>query len=236
MKRLVLSFLLLGAMAPSNTLLAQENRISMQTGMFHQFFDGTPLYNKDKITNYKHWKFPLYYFGGHFNDSWGFKFQRTLNSKSNISSEYMIYSAVYQPMFSDWNVGPLMDSKRLHRINITYSRNLSLGNKWQFTYGAGINTQWGIERWFITSFGLWESFYQNYYRKDFGLNLRTGVEYAPIKQITIFSYVDFQSTLFLKYPSDGNEDQFPEFFEQHGDEIKASMFDLSLNFGIGYNF
>jgi hypothetical protein len=103
-----------------------------------------------------------------------------------------------------------------------------------------VNTQWGVEKWFLTSgqhsAGFWEPHFQNRYRKDFGLNARIGIEYSPIKQLTLFTFIDFLGTVFISYKSDGTENSHPAFWQEHGDEVRANRFDLSLNFGVAYNF
>jgi hypothetical protein len=241
MKILLTVIVLFGIFAPNNTFYSQKNRISLQAGLFHHFFDETPLFNNEKVSNTTHWRFPLYYFGGQFNDSWGIQFQRIINPNSSLSCEYMLYSAVYQPIFTNWvNTGPRIHSKRLHKVNITYSRKLTLNKKWKFNYGVGVNSQWGTEKYFLFSgqhsAGFFEPHFQNRYRKDFGLNLRTGIEYSPIEQLTLFTFIDFLGTVFISYKSDGTEDSYPVFYEEYSDEIRASLLDLSLNFGIGYNF
>lgn len=238
MRKILILTILLGVYAPSNILFAQKNRISLQQGMFNYFFDkDIPLYNKEKVSNNSYWKAPLFYLDGHLNDSWGIKFQRLLNTKSSISCEYMLYAAVYQPIYTNWTSGPRLQVERRKKINISYYRTMQIKNKWNFNYGAGVNTQWGQDRWYIMSTwnGL-EPHYMYYKRKDFGLNVRTGFDYSPIKQLTIFSYIDFHGSVFLSYQSDGKEYLYGNFFEVHGDEIKPSVYNLSFNIGIGYNF
>ena len=239
MRKILILTILLGVYAPSNILFAQKNRISLQQGMFNYFFDKkVPLYNKiqTSIPN-GNLLSPLSYFGGHFNDSWGTQYRRVINNKSSISTELSIYKTSYQPIYTNWTSGPRLQVERRRKINISYYRTMQIKNKWNFNYGAGVNTQWGQDRWYIMSTwnGL-EPHYMYYKRKDFGLNVRTGFDYSPIKQLTIFSYIDFHGTVFLSYQSDGSEYLYGNFFEVHGDEIKPSVYNLSFNIGIGYNF
>lgn len=242
MKRFIYILVFLGTILPSSALFAQKNRISLQSGLFHSFLDGTPLFNKEQVTDYHNLETPLYCFSGHFNDSWGLQYQRSINPKSRVSCEFMVYNATYQRVFPIRPKGPSLTSRRLNEINITYSRNTKIGDKWQFNYGVGVSTQWGVENWFLADVnypGLGCYLKPNsqfYFRNDLGVNLRSGIEYSPFSQLTLFSYIDFQGTLFLSYPSEGYEELYPYFFAEHGNEIKASRLNLSLNFGIGFNF
>jgi hypothetical protein len=239
MRKIIIISVLLGVYTPSNSLFAQKNRISLQQGMFNYFFDeDIPLYNKEKTTNFlNNWKYPPDHFGGHFNDYLGIQYKRTINQKSSVSIEYMHFSGVYQPLYINWTSGPRIKNEYRKKINISYYRTMQIKNKWDFNYGVGVNTQWGQDRWYIMSTwnGL-EPHYMYYKRNDFGLNVRTGFDYSPIKQITIFSYVDFHGSVFLSYQSDGSEYLYGNFFEVHGDKIKPSAYNLSFNIGIGYNF
>lgn len=54
MKALAIFILLLGVSTPSILYSQKKNRISIQTGMFHQFFDGTLLVNKTVVTENTH--------------------------------------------------------------------------------------------------------------------------------------------------------------------------------------
>jgi hypothetical protein len=239
MIRSVILTALLGIIVPSNALFAQKNRISLQQGMFNYFFDmDIPLYNKEKTTNlFNNWRYPPDHFGGHFNDYLGVQYKRIINDKSSVSVEYMHYSGVYQPLYTNWTSGPRIKNEKRTKLNLSYYRTVQIKNKWHYNYGAGVNTQWGQDVWYLLStWGGLEPHYMYYKRNDFGLNIRTGFEYSPIRQLTFFSYIDFHSTLFLSYQSDGTEDKYGDFLKEHGDEIKASKNVLSLNFGIGYNF
>ena len=225
---------------PTTALFAQNNRISVQTGVFHSFMDGTPLFNKEKVTDYHNLETPLYCNSGHFNDSWGLQYQRSINEVSHISCEYMFYNATYQRIFPERQEDASLTSRRLNKVNVMYARNLPIGDHWKFNYGAGVSTQWGVENWFLTQpqiiFCVWQPNSQYYFRHDLGVNLRSGVEYSPIPQLTFFSSIDFQGTLFLSYTSEGLESLYPTFFENHGHKIKASRAAVSLNFGVGFNF
>jgi hypothetical protein len=155
----------------------------------------------------------------------------------------MLYRGNYKPIFTDYEYGPQIDHKRLNKINVTYLRKLILNEKWKFNYGAGVNMQWGWETYFIrynNSSFLKEPFFFKGIRKDFGINLRAGIEYSPIKQLTLFTYLDFQNTLLLESKGvlqDGSViNTYTYFKKEHSVKQWPSRFDLSLNFGIGYNF
>ena len=243
MKLIRILFLTLGAYAPSVLLSQNNNRISLQTGLFHSFFDGSAIVNSKptnqakRIYNYKILSNLLQ---GVLNDSRGINYQRKINAKSAISLEYMTLGTDYnyKEVINNSDVKPVVAWRNLKYVNLTYSRLLNLNNEFNFTYGAGFNYVWGREvlYHYTAYYGWGEPRFYGYYRNDFGINLRTGIEYTPIKWITLFTNFDFLGIAYLGAEDiDGNNAE--EFYKDKFDlKNIPSRFDLSWRFGIGFNF
>lgn len=243
MKLIRILFLTLGAYAPSVLLSQNNNRISLQTGLFHSFFDGSAIVNSKptnqakRIYNYKILSNLLQ---GVLNDSRGINYQRKINAKSSISIEYMTLGTDYNynEVINNSHVKPVVAWRNLKYVNLTYSRLLNLNSKFNFIYGAGFNYVWGREvlYHYTAYYGWGEPRFYGYYRKDFGLNLRTGIEYTPIEWITLFTNFDFLGIAYLGAEDiDGNNAE--EFYKDKFDlKNIPSRFDLSWRFGIGFNF
>ena len=238
MRQLKMYCIILGALcAPSIIFCQKDNRISLQTGVIHNFFDGSSLINKN-LNQAK--RRPKNLFGGALNDSRGIQFQRSLNSRSSISAEYTGLDAAYDyvEVFNNASVKPVVYARFLKFANITYLRNISIANKFRFIYGVGINYVWGFESiYHYTYFNGWgEPRFYGYHRTDFGLNARTGIEYSPIDWMTIYTHVDFLGIVYS-----GARDSWGNYAEKWYEEKFGltnipSRYDLSLNIGIGFNF
>jgi len=243
MKLICILFLTLGAFAPSVLLSQNNNRISLQTGLFHTFFDGTAIINPNptnqakRIYNYKILSNLLQ---GVLNDSRGMSYQRKLNEKSAISIEYMSLNTAYDydQVYNNPNIAPVLVSRDLKYVNLTYTRNIELSEKFDFVYGGGLNYLWGYERiYHYTLLNGWgEPRFYGYNRNDFGFNLRTGIEYFPLKWLTLFTNFDFLGIVYLNAEDiDGiNAEKF--YKEKFDLKNIPSRFDLSWRFGIGFNF
>jgi hypothetical protein len=215
-----------------------NNRISVGTGLFHSFFDGSAIVNKN-LNNYK--RVPRNLFKGILTDSKGIQYQRILNKHSSISAEYMFLNTGYdyKVVINNPAVKPVLSSRNLKYVNLTYSRLFSLHDKFNFVCGAGLNYIWGHESLYhyTSNDGGWgESYFYGYYRHDFGLNLRTGIEYSPLKWLTVYTNFDFIGIVYL-----GTEDvagkKIGNFYnEKFNLKNIPSRYDLSWRFGIGINF
>lgn len=222
----------------SNYIFSQtKNRISVQTGLFHNFFDKTPIINTE-LNSYK--RVPRNLFKGMFIDSKGIQYQRFLNDKSSISFEFMdLNSAIGTSKDLIREIDPMIYGRSIKTINITHSRKVKLSNQFDFIYGGGINYLWGYESVYLYSLSVgwgWESRFHGYYRNDWGLNLRSGIEYTPIKNLTLFTNFDFLGILFMGAEDlDGNNAE-EYYIEKYGRTNIPSRFDLSWRFGVGFNF
>ena len=229
--------ILLGVLFFNFTSFSQENnRISLQTGLFHCFFDQTPIVNE--VQNpFK--KTASNLFGGILLDSKGIQYQRKLSENSTFSMEYMSLSAAYEPgQGKTLEIDPILTTRNIKTININYSRKLNLSNKLFFIYGGGLNYLWGHETiYHYTLLNGWgEPRFYGYNRNDFGLNVRIGIEYSPLKWLTLYTNFDFLGIVYLgAKDTDGNNAQ-DYYKEKYGLTNIPSRFDLSWRFGIGFNF
>lgn len=237
MKLITILFFMLEVTAPSILLSQNNNRISLQTGLFHSFFDRSSIIKKN-TNDYK--RVPRNLFGGIFNDSKGFSYQRKINVKSGVSLEYMVLNTGYDydEVINNSGVQPVIATRNLKAVNLNYSRILQLFQRFHFVYGGGFNYLWGHEGLYhYTSYGGWgEPRFYGYYRNDIGINARTGIEYTPIKRITLFTNFDFLGIAYLGAEDvDGNKaaDYYKVKFDLKN---VPSRYDLSWRFGIGINF
>lgn len=240
MKKLII-IILLGAIAPSNTLFAQFNRLNIHSGLFHLYFDGTPIVNTERMITNPSLKSPLNILGGYINDSWNFEYQRKINLKSMLSVEYSKYKGIYIPPFGTWVGGPRIRARNINKINLTYCRITQVKEKLDFRYGAGINYRWGIENYTLSSPPYPDDLVEKYFaggnRKDVGLSLRAGLDYNLTKRLSFFTHLDFIYTVFLEAKNYYDGVEIQEFFKSKYEITKfPSRYNLSLNFGIGYNF
>ena len=74
MKKLIKICLVIGIVIPI-TSFAQNNRLAIQTGLFHYFFDKTPVLNTNYLDKQRK---P---FSGLFYNSLGIQYQRKINKK-----------------------------------------------------------------------------------------------------------------------------------------------------------
>lgn len=178
MKTLLLILIMFGATVPS-IIFAQNNRISVQTGLFHYFFDKTPVLN----INYLNKKIKP--FNGLFYNSLGIGYQREINEKNAISIAYDLYSETYHNVFPQ-QLEKAYYYRTYNTINTTYNRNLKLSSQWKFTYGGGIDFRFGEEAVLIY-YHPFESSISWRQVRDFGVNIRTGIEYSPLEWLTLYT-------------------------------------------------
>lgn len=231
MKQLFLVILVFGAIAPNTILCQSNNSIMLQSGLLHSFFDGSPMMNT-KYTNEERGVF-----NGLLFNSVGLQFARRLNSKNSISFGYLYYSEYY------WNVHPnllknVVTMRNYNTFNITYERNHFLNQSFSLTYGSGINYRNGSESvvvnyGYFPSLNSYEPLLETRKINDIGINLRTGLEYSPLKWLTLYTKFDLIGFAYLNDKKaierlkDSNSYNYKEY---------PHRFDLSWNFGIGFNF
>lgn len=232
----------LGATAPSVLFSQENNRISLQTGLFHCYFDGSAIINSQptnqakRIYNYKILSNLLQ---GVVNDSRGINYQRKINSFSNISLEYMNYATDYNFTENfDPLVKPIIAWRNIKFVNMTYSRIIPVNNSLNITYGGGINFIWGREvLYHYTTFsGTGHPLFYSYYRNDLGVNFRLGIEYSLKPWLTFFTNFDYIGIAYLGAKDiDGIKvgDYYQNTYNLRNIPSKS---DISWRFGIGFNF
>lgn len=223
--RVFIAVVVVGVFSPT-TIFSQNNRISIQTGLFHSFFDESPILNVNYPNNGKLLKGVLY-------SSFGVQYLRKIGTKNYLSVEYQYYYKHY------WNVHPnllknVVAQRSYNTFNITYERALSLKHNFTFTYGGGINYRKGNEL-IAESYGYFSGwgYHSNFESRkvsDWGLNIRTGIEYSPLKWLTLYTKFDLIGFLYL------HDKEQIERIKSYGYKNYPHRFDLSWRFGIGFNF
>jgi hypothetical protein len=141
-------------------------------------------------------------------------------------------------VYNNPTVKPVVAFKALSSVNVNYSRKLNLRNKLDFVYGGGLNYLWGEERiYHYTYFNGWgEPRFYGFFRHDFGLNARMGLEYSPLKWLTLSTNFNFMGILHSGVKDVDGKNAHDYFKEKFGVTNIPSRYDLSWRFGIGFNF
>lgn len=95
MRKIMLLLFVLGALASSTSFGQGKNRISLQTGLFHCFFDGTTVSDAESNEGEKTINNLC---GGRLNDTRGIQYQRLLYNKFALSIEYTKFSDGFIPI------------------------------------------------------------------------------------------------------------------------------------------
>lgn len=236
--------LLIGAFLPFSNIAQKSNRISLQTGFLQFHFDGTPAMNfvSNKLLDLQSLGFVL---TGYLGNSGGINYEREITHKSFVSIEYMVYHPGFIPNknFTSDFFGPTFIAKYLKKFNLNYTRKLHVANKLKFTYGGGINYYWGKE--VIYLFTTWtgvinEPHFFIFHRNDFGLNTRIGLEYSPLKWLTIYTQLNFMGIVVMNargsWPGMPHVKASTFFKDKYSRDDIPSRMSLSWRFGIGFNF
>ena len=223
MKKTTILLMVLGALVPS-IIFCQKNRMSIYTGLFHEYFDGSPMLNVNYHSDESGFLRDRLY------NSYGIEYLRILNSKSQISIEASGIARGWSYMYSN-SITNVVSGRKFFTVNVNYERILPLSNKINFTYGGGINYRRGSE-------GIVVSYYLKYdvgsvsrFINDFGLNVRTGIEYTPLKWLTLYTKFNFIGFVYFDHRETINKLQ-----DVYGYEKYPNRFDMSWRFGVGFNF
>lgn len=215
------------------------NRISIQTGLFHYYFDKTPIVNKNKTTNVGD-LFNI--FGGHLNESLGLQYERKISEKSFLSLEFMRTKAQYYLGSYEKFTSPFVLSRMIGIVNLHYTRKWNFEKNLFLSYGAGVNYIWGQETYFLENTthqsGNVSPKFITSRRYDTGINLRCGIDYSPYEWLTLFTNIDFLGiiTIYTRNTT-YNDIKIPKYLKQnYGLKNAPTSFDLSLRFGVGINF
>jgi hypothetical protein len=218
MRLLILHLILLGFIFTSNSAFSQaKNRIALQTGLFHCFFDGSPLMNLNYSNKAKK---P---FNGLLINSLGIQYIRKINEKNAIGVEYNSFREEYDKHLNKYpSEEPIVDNRLFN-----------------FIYGGGINFRSGSEAIIISRgiIGIWngtpiyELVEENLIRNDLGLNTFVGIDYTPVKWLTLSAKINFLGIVYVN-----DKDGMREMKEVYDSPQFPSKYDLSFNLGLGFNF
>ena len=222
MKKTTILLMILGILIPS-IIFCQKNRISIYTGLFHEYFDGSPMLNVNYHSEERGFlKDRLY-------NSYGIEYLRKFNPKSQISIGVSGIVQGWRYMYSN-NITNVISLRKFFTVNVNYERILPLFNKINFTYGGGINYRRGVESvlvWYYYS----EASSVSRGLNDFGLNVRTGIEYTPLKWLTLYTKFNFIGFVYFDH-----RETIKDLQDVYGYKKYPHPFDLSWRFGIGFNF
>lgn len=244
MKKVITIITVLGVLSTLSTAFCQEketesfkkNRISVQSGLFHYFFDNAPILN----VNYREFngiKRP-----GVFNQllisSVGLRYERALNYKNRVGIEIMSFHNNYWKHLDMDIEGdffnppePVALGRRFLTINIDYTNIIWSSNKLSFLIGGGLIYRRGSES-IIVNQGKFGPLLEGSFKNDIGLNIFSGIEYTPVKWLTIYSKIDL---IGLVYLHDKESIEKLEYYSKMPGHF-PSRFDLSFKLGLGVNF
>lgn len=231
-------FLILFAALAANRTFAQSNSLRLQMGVFHCFFDKTPMLNVNYLG--KHNVFDV--FGGFFLNSNGLEYVRSLSPREALSFEFVSYRQNYNKHTRMYPFTERLVGWRYFTTGgVNYVRKIELQEKLSFTYGGGVHFRHGSESIIVNKHPLgydengnplgYELNLVTLQRNDFAINLSTGIEYTPKKWLTLYSKIDLLSFVYVH--DRGTAKLLKEVYDT---PQYPSRFDLSLKFGIGFNF
>lgn len=229
MKKVTIVIMILGTIVPS-IIFSQKNRISIYTGLFHEYFDGSPMLN----TNYH--SEGSGFLADRFYNSYGIEYIRKLNSKSQISIEVSGIARGWRYMYPNYTTN-VVSGRKFFTVNTTYERWLQISDKFNFTYGGGINYRRGSESVVVSYYifnannGLSHSNAVSRMLNDIGLNIRTGIEYTPLKWLTLYTKLNLIGFVYFDH-----RETIDQLQNVYGYEDYPNWFDLSWRFGVGFNF
>lgn len=224
MKKLMSILVLLVLLGCHSVLTAQYNRISIQTGLFHNFFDGSPMLN----LNYTNKSAGI--LNGLLYNSLGLQYTRKINARNGLSIELMGFYENYRNTYFMENTNNV-SNRKFTTFNINYNRYVRISDKFDFIYGAGICYRNGYDNIELGSY-LFE-YYSiiGHYYNDLGINLRTGIEYTPVRWLTLFTNFDLLGFVYI-----ANMKETKRLQETYNLTNYPNRFDLSWRFGVGFNF
>jgi hypothetical protein len=197
-----------------------KHSISIQSGLFHSYFDRTPLMN----FNYTSRDQGLFH--GVFLGSNGLRYSYDLNKKSSISLEATRLGSSYKKYRYEHQFGDI-GSRVLNTFGINYNRNVALTEKAQFQYGAGISYRNGIVYQYTVPSP--SSYTHTHYESNFGLSTFLGFRYYLNQTFSMYSLLDLRSVLYFVNHEELNAN--PQFHPGY-----PNRFDLSLKVGLSIHF
>ncbi|MEX1191694.1 MAG: hypothetical protein WED10_12480 [Brumimicrobium sp.] len=233
---------LFGLFCTSGFALGQtKNRITVQTGLFHYYFDQAPIlnvnYQSDAGSN------P---FNGLLLNSLGIKYTRNINTNSFFSVEYNMFEEQYVKHYKTYPLKePMVGNRGFSTYNVSYGRILPLNNQFNFVYGGGVNYRRGLEVIIVSNHPLggslsgnseyntplMESSVVTVVRNDIGINAFGGIEYTPLKWLTLSTKIDLLGFIYIN-----DKEKTRKMKEVYDSPQYPTRFDLSFNLGLGFNF
>jgi len=248
MKNYIIIGIILCVCCSFDALSQGKNRVAIQTGLFHEWFDKTPIVNSEKVA---YGNGPHNAFGGYLNDSWGLLYERQMANNYSLSIEYMVLETTFFNGDFLLEKNPFIVDKDVKILNFNYNHDFDISEKFQLIFGGGLNYIWGTERLFLENYGCGIfgcSTYLPYIRRQNGaINLRAGIEYDVLDWLTIYTNINFLAVVYREnknnqfsteikdYPYKG-EKTSKYLKENYNLKNIPSRFDLSWRFGIGINF
>ena len=234
MRNLIICLIWFGTVIAPNHLNAQaqqkqfRHRIALQTGLFHYFFDESPVLN----INYRA-KVRPDLFNALFLNSLGITYTFCLNEKSNLTVEYSYFSEIYLKYHNTFEDHPVVGSRYFKTFGLLYTREKDISKRFTFLYGAGLNYRTGNEMVILGGQGpgSYELIVDVIQRRDVGLNAFTGVNFKISRRFYCYSKVDLLSFVYF-----GDKKQKEKFEDIYKAPQFPTRFDLSLKFGIGVKF
>ena len=237
MRQIKLRLMILGVLCTPSILFTQtNNRVSIQTGLFHCFFDGSPILN----VNYPLKNNKLDIFNGLFLNSVGLEYSRLITQKSFLAINYLSFRQNYNKHTDTYPIiEPIVGWRYFSTVGLSYSRKMELSTKFDFIYGGGVNFRRGeeaiiISRHPIGSFNgqtVYELWIENIRRNDIGLNTFVGIDYTPVKWLTLSTKIDFLGFVYIH-----DKEKAKRLKEVYDSPQFPSKYDLSLRFSLGFNF
>lgn len=222
----------------TKSVSSQKNSIRIQTGLFHFFFDKSPILNVNHP--YKGNSFNI--FNGFFINSFGLVYDREIKNNHFLDIEITAFNNEYRKNGNTYPIQkPIVYRRDFYTFGINYSYKLPVHKMFKLTYGTGFNYRFGLESVIVNRIPIinyssgevlgYELLLESVKRNDFGINLFTGIEFTPKKWITLYSKIDLLGFILIgdkpahtRLKTFYNTTQFP------------TRLDLSFKFGIGFNF
>lgn len=218
---------------PCFSTLAQNNQIGLNTGLFHYYFDDSPIINVNHVS-----KSQKGFYRGIFLNSWGIEYSRTIKEKNQLSLEISRFRKSYLKFVPIEAEHPNIGSRNFWTANFAYNRQLFSQKKFNLFAGAGLTWRYGQENVIVNvtyigpeEFNIEELLIESVKRRDLGLSINTRCEYNFKNWLYAHSKIQFLSFVYFhdkrgieRLKSVYNVDKFP------------TKMDLSLKLGLGIRF
>jgi hypothetical protein len=201
-------------------LISAQSRhtISIQSGLFHTYFDQTPLFNFNNTS-----KDEGIFHGVHLG-SVGIDYAYQINPKNSVAVEYTRLVNNYKEIWADHRMGDVC-SRDLRTLYLKYQRRNSIFKKTSLIYGTGVSFRYGETYLFTSSWHYTHS----YNERNLALNAFVGLDHQLTNRLSAFYKFDLRSVLYYVNHEELNE--YPQFHPNY-----PNRFDLSLKVGLSFHF